>query len=216
MRNSVLASGSIHLVLLAVLFAVRPPHSIMVPGPDVVQVALLDTSATVAVTPPPPPAPEVKPEPTPVAPTEESGVKIAPTPPKKKPKAQAEEQAPQQPATTLPYAPAGNAGLRGQVSVDTNFEFAYYLNLVRNRVAQAWAPPAGLTSGGQPVHAVVYFKIARDGGVSALRIETGSGFEFFDRSAARAVQLSDPMPPLPLGYTGGDLGVHFGFEFVAP
>ena len=43
-----------------------------------------------------------------------------------------------------------------------------------------------------------------------------TGFEYFDQSAIRSIQLGDPMPPLPLGYGGGDLGVHFGFEFVAP
>ena len=44
----------------------------------------------------------------------------------------------------------------------------------------------------------------------------GSGFEFFDSSALRAVMLSDPMPPLPFGYNGDDLGVHFGFEYEVP
>ena len=63
---------------------------------------------------------------------------------------------------------------------------------------------------------VVYFRIVRDGGIGSLRLETTSGYEFFDRSAVRAIQLSDPLPPLPLGYSGGDLGVHFGFQFLAP
>jgi hypothetical protein len=40
--------------------------------------------------------------------------------------------------------------------------------------------------------------------------------EFFDHSALRAVMVSDPLPPLPLGFTGEDLGVHFGFEYAAP
>lgn len=36
------------------------------------------------------------------------------------------------------------------------------------------------------------------------------------RAAERAVQLSDPMPPLPAGFSGGSLGVHFGFGYTAP
>jgi hypothetical protein len=32
----------------------------------------------------------------------------------------------------------------------------------------------------------------------------------------RAVTISVPLPPLPLGYAGSDLGVHFGFEYAAP
>ena len=210
-----MASGVVHLMLLAVLFIVRAPMSVMVPGPDVVQVSLMDPSSTPRASVTPPPA-EKKPEPTPVAPTEETGVKISPPQPKKHPPKPAPEEAPVPAGTTLPYAAAGATGLRGQVSVDVNFEFAYYLSLVRNRISQSWAPPAGLTSGGTPVRAVVYYRISRGGEISAIRIETSSGYEFFDRSAIRAVQLSDPLPPLPLGYGGADLGVHFGFEFVAP
>lgn len=220
MRNSVVGSSIVHMALLLVLFAVRVAPSVIVPGPDVVQVALVDptNSPTMAVAPPPPKPPD--PEPATVQPTEETGVKIAPPkPPKPKPRAERKEperEAPSAPAAALPYAAVGSAGLRGQVSLDTNFEFTYYLLLVRNRVAQAWAPPAGLTTGGKPVHGIVYFRIGRGGSLSDVRLETSSGYEFFDRSAVRAVQLSDPMPPLPLGYSGGDLGVHFGFEFVAP
>ena len=66
------------------------------------------------------------------------------------------------------------------------------------------------------VRATVYFRIDREGELSATRLEAQSGAEFFDRSALRAVQVSNPMPPLPLGYTGAVLGVHFEFEYDAP
>ena len=216
MKGSVIASGAVHLALLLVLFLVRPPATIIVPGPDVVQVSLLDNSSLPAVA-PVVPAPQVKPEPAPVQPTEGSGVKLEPAKPKPNRKPEPEREAPPAPpAPALPYAAVGPAGLRGAVTLDTNFEFTYYLTLVRNRIAQSWSPPAGLTSGGKPVETVVYFRIVRDGGIGSLRLETTSGYEFFDRSAVRAIQLSDPLPPLPLGYSGGDLGVHFGFQFLAP
>ena len=116
----------------------------------------------------------------------------------------------------LPYARVGSAGLSGAVGVDArDFEFTYYLMLIRNKVAQNWAPPAGLETGRQ-VRAVVYFRVARHGGVSGTRLETPSGVEFFDRASLRAVTLSDPLPPLPLGFPGSDLGIHFGFEYERP
>jgi protein TonB len=218
MRGSVIGSGVVHLMLLGALFLVRTPVRLIVPGPEVVQVSLIDQPLAQVVT-PPAPKPEITPEPAPVTPTEDTGVKLdKPKPkPKQPPKHEPQQDAPPAlPAPALPYAAVGSPGLRGAISLDSNFEFTYYLTLVRNRIAQFWAPPAGLTSGGAPVQAVVYFRIARDGGIAALRIETGSGYEFFDRSALRSVQLADPLPPLPLGYSGGDLGVHFGFQFVAP
>jgi TonB family protein len=215
MRGSVWGSGLVHLLIVAVLFVVRRPVSLVVPGPDVIQVALLDPSA--AITPPPPPEP-VAPEPASVTPVEEEGVKIETPKPTKPPKPQP-SPAPhtRAAASTLPSAQVGPAGLKGDVNVDTgDFEFTYYLVLIRNRIAGNWSPPSGISTGGNPVRAVVYFRIGRGGELSDIRIETASGVEFFDHSALRAVTISDPMPPLPLGFTGGELGVHFGFDWEAP
>ena len=233
MRAAVLLSTIVHLALIAALLVVRPPAAPILPGPDVVQVALLDASDLSAATAPAvPPAPAPKNETPP--PAEPDGVRIEkqkkkavkPEPPKPEetkqepeapPPPVAPEPPPGTPRVTLPMAAIGGAGLKGQVAVDgQQFEFAYYLALIRNRIGQAWEPPAGLATGGAPVRAVVYFRIQRDGRVTGTRLESGSGAEFFDRSALRAVQLSDPMPPLPLGYGGADLGVHFGFEYAAP
>lgn len=219
MRASVVGSGLVHLALIAFLFAVRTVHPVVVPGPDVVQVALLEPSAAPVLPAAPRPVVERAPEPVSIPPSEETGVRLnPPKAPRKKAEKRAEEQEPPPaPAAALPYASVGPAGLRGQVAVDAaNFEFTYYLLLVRNRIAQNWAPPAGLTRGGQPVRAVLYFRISRGGDISGLAIESASGFDYFDRAAVHAIQISDPLPPLPLGFGGVDLGVHFGFEFVAP
>lgn len=217
MRGSVTGSVAVHLLLLVVLLAVRQPVSIVVPGPDMVQVALVDPASLVAPPPAPEPAPkepEVKPEE--IKPVEDTGVKLEP--PKKKKKEPRAEPPPKRPeAPALPTAAVGSSGLRGDLSVDTgNFEFTYYLILIRNRIASNWVPPAGISTGGNPVRAVVYFRVGRGGELSGVRLEGASGVEFFDRSALRAVTISDPMPPLPLGFAGGELGVHFGFEWEAP
>src|SRR5207237_360134 len=119
---------------------VRHTASIVVPGPDVVQVALIEPSASPVVAAPPPlptkPA-EKMPE---VKPTEAQGVKIEKEkPPPKKMRQPPPDVAPpaRAPAPTLPSEAIGNAGLRGQVAVDArDFEFTYYLVLVRNRIAQ--------------------------------------------------------------------------------
>ena len=216
MRASVVGSGCVHLAVLIVLLVAPRARTIVVPGPEVVQVALVDPAPIPPVSPPIPPpeepvkAPEIKP-------TEEAGVKV--TPPKRvhKPVEKPSEPAPAPAATELPSAPAGNAGLRGDLVVDSaDFEFTYYLLLIRDRVAQNWSPPAGLVTAGKPVRVIVYFKIGRAGEVTDARIETGSSIEFFDRSALRAVTISEPLPPLPLGFSGSDLGVHFGFEYSGP
>jgi TonB family protein len=219
MRGSVLASGIAHGALMVFLLIVRAPMNAIVPGPEVVQVALVDPSAPVAPVPEPPQqqAPEAPPE---IKPEQDEGVKIAPERPR--PKKKEEKPAPRpepQPvaAPTLPSAKVGSSGLSGDLSVESsNFEFTYYLMLVRNQIASRWTPPSGLSTGGNPVRAVVYFRVGRGGEITGIRIETGSGLEFFDRSALRAVTVSDPLPPLPLGFAGGDLGIHFGFDWESP
>lgn len=222
MKGTLAGSAALHVALLSVLFIVRPTSNVVLPGPDIVQVALIGEPE-----PPPAPAPVVKANDT-VTPDESEGVKIQPQRPKPKPESKQQPKQQEQdrrsppntdtpPATTkrtvLPYAPVAG-GLSGQVAVDdANFEFAYYLQMVRAQVARNWTPPAGAAPGAR---VEVYFRVARSGAISGLRIETGSGNGVFDQSAARAVVITQQLPPLPLGYAGADLGIHFGFEYTGP
>jgi TonB family protein len=212
-RNSVLISGIVHLALFVALFWVRTPVTVVVPGPESVQVQLVELGRVQAPA-PPAPAPERKTPELAVKPaTDEPGVKLAQQKPKKKP-APVPEEEPAAPAAQLPAAPVGAAGLRGEVAVDAaNFEFTYYLLVIRNRIASVWSPPAGLAPGGEQIRTVVYFRITRSGEIAEIRLEKPSGVSFFDQSAIRAVTIANPMPPLPLGFSAPDLGVHFGFEF---
>ncbi len=223
MRGTMAGSAALHVALLSVLLIVRPSHTVVLPGPDVVQVALIGEPA-----PAPAPAPVVKANDT-VVPDESEGVRIQKTRPRPKPEVKQQPKA-QEPSprsqpqadtppvattkrTVLPYAPVAG-GLSGQVAVDdANFEFAYYLQMVRAQIARNWTPPAGAATGAR---AEVYFRVARSGAISSLRIETGSGNGVFDQSAARAVVITQQLPPLPLGYPGADLGIHFGFEYTGP
>lgn len=221
MRGTLLGSSVVHAALLSVLFVVRPSRTIVVPGPDVVQVALVGE-------PPPPPAPVVKANDA-VVPDESEGVRIEK--PRARPKPEVKQQprpvepvkpepapveTPAPPAARqlmLPYAPV-TSGVSGQVAVDDpSFEFLYYLQIVRAQVARNWTPPAGAATGAR---AELYFRVARSGEISGLRIETGSGDDVFDQSALRAVVITGQLPALPVGYAGADLGIHFGFEYTGP
>jgi len=219
MRGTVIGSSILHGLLLSALFVVRPSRTIVLPGPDVVQVALVGE--------PPPPAPVVKANDA-VVPDESEGVRIEkprprpkpevkqqpkPIEPVKKPPAEETHQAPPAQGLVLPYTPVAS-GVSGQVAVDdANFEFAYYLQVVRAQIARNWTPPAAAATG---TKSVVYFRVARSGTISGLRVDEGSGDGDFDQSALRAVVITGQLPPLPLGYAAADLGIHFGFEFTGP
>jgi TonB family protein len=103
-------------------------------------------------------------------------------------------------------------GAKSKVRVDDeDFRFAYYLEIVKERISSNWSPPPVVGSA-EGVMSTVYFKISRDGQLSDVKIEKPSEFDLFDRSALRAVSSSSPLPPLPAGFRGRWLGVHFEFE----
>ena len=220
MRGALAGSGAAHVLIVTALLIVRHASPLHVATTDVVQVSLADPTTMAAVTPPQPaPQPVVEKRDAEIAPEEAEGVKLQ-KPKKPEPKKQepVKDTAPPPLAAhpALPLTQIGSSGLSGQMSVDQgDFAFTSYLVLVRNKVAQNWTAPGGLSSGGK-VRCIVYFHISRDGRVTAVQLEQPSGVEFFDRSAQRAVALADPLPPLPLGFPGSDLGVHFGFEYQQP
>lgn len=218
MKGPLAGSALVHVALAAGLFLWRTGGTVLVPGPDVVQVSLVDASLNAAPAAPPAPAAEPRREP---PPSEETGLRI-----EKRPKAKAKaeprprEEAPAAPArpappsaaprVALPYAEMGG-GMRGQVAIDaSNFEFAYYLQQVRVLIARNWTPQPGLPQG---TRAEVYFRVSRDGSITAPVVERSSGNEYFDQAATRAVLVTGHLPPLPLGWAGSSLGIHFGFEY---
>ena len=217
-RSSVLGSGLVHVALLVVLFLVRAPGAIVIPGPEVVQVSLMDaneTSPPVPAPTPPEPTPEAKVEE--IKPTPETGVKLQPEKTKVKPKKDEERKESARSTSTITSSSASSPGLTGALSVDgANFEFTYYLVAVQRKIMDNWTPPSGLGAQGQRVQATVYFKITRGGEIASARIENGSGFDFFDRTALRSVVISDPLPPLPLGFAGSEVGIRFEFLWVEP
>ena len=94
---------------------------------------------------------------------------------------------------------------------DPDFKFAYYLEIIRERVGSNWSPPP-VSGSATSTSSIIYFRISKSGGISDTKIEKKSGYDLFDKAAARAVKLCDPLPPLPAGFKSKWLGVHFEFE----
>lgn len=218
MKQSLILSSGLHLGLVAAMFVVRTPPTVMLAGPDVVQVSLVDPSRVEAT----PAAPAPAPEPEPVRAAEEDGVRIE-KPKTEKPRPETPREAPPRPnrptdkpvsaaQTQLPAAPIA-AGMSGSLAAEGNFEFAYYLQQVRVRIGGNWTTPAGASSGQR---AEVAFRIARDGTIREVRLVKSSGNPWFDQAATRAVTIASPLAPLPMGYGAGVLGITYGFEYTGP
>ena len=197
---------------------------IVLPGFQRTQIAITQVMNVKLVEAPKPAKPKVRPQatkPKPTVPESRTKSKMAfkpktttrkSKPEESKPEESKPKETPKPETETQKPEPEPKAGTSPTVRVDEkDFRFAYYLEIIRERVSQNWSPPPA-TGSGAGVLSTVYFRISRDGRVSDVTVEQPSGFDLFDRAALRAVTLSSPLPPLPAGFKGRWLGVHFEFQ----
>lgn len=100
----------------------------------------------------------------------------------------------------------GTAGVTGLEGGD--FPYTIYIDRMLTIIGRNWFRPQTRT---EPL-VQVYFVIERDGRIRDPKVETSSGSSGFDRAALRAIIESSPLPPLPFGYSGTELGVHLTFH----
>ena len=91
-----------------------------------------------------------------------------------------------------------------------SFKYDYYLGLIKNKVDNRWTQPVAYNRVRQTL---IEFIVHRNGKIINVRIAESSGDHYFDQSALRAVNLSNPFPPLPLGYKEDSLKVYYRFIF---
>lgn len=107
---------------------------------------------------------------------------------------------------------AGSGGVGVGPSTPFGNRFGYYVDILKQRVAEKWhtgdvdarirtAPPA-----------IVVFDLQRDGSVRNVHIAQTSGNVALDFSAQRAIYDASPFPRLPDGYEHNDATVEFWFE----
>lgn len=168
---------------------------------------------------PKPPEPEPKPEKKPAVPPVEKSLWGRS---EKKPKEEPKEEAPSrvdEASTRLPGSPAGGAaggaagvpgiGMAGVAGLEGgDFPYTIYVDRMLTIIGRNWFRPQ---TKAEPI-VQVFFTIERDGKIRDPQIEKSSGSAVFDRAALRAVIESSPLPPLPFGYSGSELGVHMTFH----
>lgn len=201
MGRALLASAGLHalaVVLALVLSGVASARRAM---PPVYQVQLVSAAQL---------APQrTRPEPRPEAPVEEE---TPPEPEAVEKVPDLEKPAPERPAPREPTPrPGPEAGRRAGPDLPMTlegrpFQFPWYLEQIYRKVARNWRPAGG------SLKATVHFRIARSGQLSEVEVTESSGNFLYDQAALRAVQASNPMPPLPEEYGGDWLGVFFDFD----
>ncbi len=104
----------------------------------------------------------------------------------------------------------GGPMVSGPVVDMPSFKYDYYLGIIKNKVDNRWNQPV---THNKTRKALIEFTISRKGDVSNVRVSDSSGDNYFDQTALRAVTLSTPFPPLPQGFKGDSLRVHYRFIF---
>jgi TonB family protein len=63
---------------------------------------------------------------------------------------------------------------------------------------------------------IIQFSIAKDGRVPKLVIVGHSGTDALDRAAVAGISASNPFPPLPSEFAGGQVRLQFTFAYNMP
>jgi TonB family protein len=92
--------------------------------------------------------------------------------------------------------------------IPSDFHFTYYVQRMLALIESRWYKPAAPAG----TKALVRFTINREGRLSRIELESGSGNSSFDRAALRALYAANPLPPLPPGYAKQSLTVHLTFS----
>ncbi|MBF0469046.1 MAG: TonB C-terminal domain-containing protein, partial [Desulfamplus sp.] len=93
-------------------------------------------------------------------------------------------------------------GTSSQVIDLYNLELMY-------RIRQNWSFNERLAGAESKIEVRILIKILQNGEIRDIWFETRSGNSYLDESALKAVKKSNPLSPLPPGYTSYDIGLIF-------
>jgi TonB family protein len=112
--------------------------------------------------------------------------------------------------STGPTASSGTGSPAGGGN-PADIRFKAYYNRIWSKIRSSWVPQG--VAPGEKLKAVVEIRIAPDGRIKEYRVEEGSGNDYYDQSAIRAVRKSSPLPALPeeLGDKPLEVGLNFNY-----
>ncbi len=116
--------------------------------------------------------------------------------------------------TQLSVGGGGAGDGQGGSSDGKEFPFAWYLDLVQNKITMNWKEPAKPLIKDGNLFAIVSFVIRKDGSVKEVTLTERSTFDVLNQSVMDAVQASIPLPPLPQNFQDDELTIKIKFELT--
>jgi outer membrane biosynthesis protein TonB len=222
---AVFFSFFIHAAIVAAALFIYSVASPRVSVPPFYNVKLVGLPADIAPTPvrqtatlpPPTPREERKAEP---KKTIKTTLKVASTTAKKsampeisnqKQKPKTEVIKPSEPAEAQSQKSAAKTEGVSLPTTQEEFKYLWYLNSVKDKIGQNWRPPPDA----KDAMARVIFSINRSGWVLGVDIDRdhSNGSTIFIQAAIRAIQSSNPFPPLPEEF--GKQSLEFSVDLMA-
>ncbi len=103
----------------------------------------------------------------------------------------------------------GSGGVGANTNSALGNRFGWYLDLVKQRIAEKWdTTQLDARVQSAPI-AIVVFEIRQDGSVSNVGTMQSSGIPALDYSAQRAITEAAPFPSLPGGYSTAPMEIWF-------
>ena len=115
----------------------------------------------------------------------------------------------------LPPGPASSRSAVELLSDPRGVDFRPYLLQILASVRRNWFAviPESARLGMSRGRTLIQFSVARNGAVPKLVIAKSSGTPPLDRAAVAGISASNPFPPLPSEYLGGDIRLQFTFLY---
>jgi TonB family protein len=89
---------------------------------------------------------------------------------------------------------------------------SWYIRQVEQRVGQNWLQTS-LGNLNQRVEAIATFVVRANGQIVNIELEKRSGVRSVDLAVQRAIQATNPLPPLPLEFRGRSVRFQAVFEY---
>ena len=105
-----------------------------------------------------------------------------------------------------------NSGSKfGGASIDNaSFDYPYWFVQAFSKIERNWRNPV---FSNRPLSCIIYFQVIRSGRIIKTEIEQSSGVDAFDGGCERAVNISQPLPPLPDQFADEIIGIHLEFPY---
>ena len=225
-RRNVWISTAVHvtIVFAVVLYSLILSCSLRKPKP-LEDITIVDLNSVVVdeppltpveeITPPepakpPPPKPEPAPIPEPVK-KKKKKIEVS----KKKVKRAQDEKPPPKPKlkeSDIKKMLDEAKITRGSKSPPTDFPFAWYYALVREKMYSAWEQPSGLSASG--LRALVSIRVHKDGSITQKKLVHSSGHAQMDESVMKAVRSVSKLKALPPQFGGSYKDITVEFELT--